>query len=137
MKAKHSSGEVRTGGLGLVLAAGTISLVAGGALLPVALWNLFRYSPYQDPGDLGTGLWLGIASALLIGIPLLALAITAIRVLTRNYRAWKRTLTPGQRLAVTFAEALGLEAAHIAWRDHNRKEDARLTDSVMGDERKS
>jgi len=135
MSGRHSSGEVKTSRLGAGLLAGSISLIAGGAIAPFALYDLFQYSPYGDAADLGTGLWLGLASAVLIGAPLIVLALIAIRVLSRSYRAWKRTLTPRQRLAVGIAEVLGLEAAHIAWRDHNRKESARLTESVMGEKR--
>lgn len=132
---KHSSGEVRTSGTFIAVAAGSISLAAGAVVAPFALIELFRYSPYENPGALGTGLWLGVASAILIGVPLLVLAVATARALRRHYRAWKRTLTPAQRFALTLAEVLGMEAAHLAWRDHNRDESSRLTASVMGEKR--
>jgi hypothetical protein len=113
--------------------AAILALPAGVILLACALVNAFRYTPYGDPGALTAAVTLGILGVLLTGIPLLTAALVAGWAVTRDYRAWKRTLTPAQRTLLTWSELAGLTVAHIAWRDRNRREDERLTASVMGD----
>lgn len=137
MSARHSNGTVKTSRGFIVLIAGTASVAAGAILAPIALIELLRYSPYEDPGALGTGMWTGLAAILLIGLPVGLVLVLGLRSALRRYRAWKRTLTPGQRTLLAFAEFAAMEAAHIRWRDHNRDESARLTASVMGEKRES
>jgi hypothetical protein len=135
MSARHSNGTVKTSPGFIVLLAGGLSAGTGLALGVGALVELFRYSPYENPGALDIGLWTGLAAVLLAGIPAGLVLLLGLRSALRRYRAWKRTLTPGQRTLLAFAEVAAMEAAHIAWRDHNRNESARLTASVMGEKR--
>lgn len=137
MSGRHGGEPVKTPNRFLPLAAGGLSIAAGVVLAPISLVELFRYSPYGDPGALGTGLWLGIAAVILIGVPVATGTLLFLRAMYRRYRAWKRTLTPAQRAWLAWGEFAAMEAAHLAMRDHNRKESARLTASVMGDERES
>lgn len=134
---RHASGRIAPGPHGLLaLVAGIPSVLIGAGLLLIALIEAFRYSPYGDPGAGNVALWLGIAGLLAAGIPLLAAGFGAGRAGLRAYLAWKRTLTPEERFLVDAAEVAALWGAHLAFREHNRREDARLTASVMGDARK-
>jgi hypothetical protein len=117
-----------------LLTAGLIGLASGIGLGISGLEDLFRYSPYVDPADLSRGLWLCAAAAVLIlAVPVTSFLAYLIRR-EREYAAWKRTLTPEQRAMLAVAEIAALEAAHLVYREHNRHESARLTDSVMGGE---
>ncbi len=135
MSARHSNGEVKTSPGFIALFIGGMSLITGLVAGVGAVVELFRYSPYENPGALDIGLWMGLAAVLLVGIPAGAVLLLGLRAVFRRYRAWKRTLTPGQRTMLAFAEFAAMEVAHIAWRDHNREESARLTASVMGEKR--
>jgi hypothetical protein len=116
--------------------AGAVSVIAGICLLPAALDKLVSDPPNASPGP-GLGFTLLAVSACLVFVPVTAsVGLLAVRRI-RQYRAWMRTLTPQERLAVRFAEGAAMEAAHIALRDRNRREDARLSDSVIGTERTS
>jgi hypothetical protein len=99
----------------------------------VAVDELLAYSPYENPGPLSTGLWLGAIAVAMFAVPVLAVILRMAVADIRREMAWKRTLTPGQRLAVNLAEAAAMGAAHVAWRDHNRAVGAELTAKVMGD----
>ena len=85
---------------------------------------------------------LDVAGAALILLPLIIAALWLVIVIARmaaaehrRYRAWKATLPPEQRTAVELAEAAALTVAAIAWHEHNKRVDARLTASVMGQPR--
>lgn len=118
---------------GKLAIAGTASVCAGLVLVPFALSRLLVYLP--DPGTEATGWWLAGAALALILIPVMAgTAVLLCRGL-RSYLTWKRTLTPGQQVAVTIAEVSLMEAAHLAMRHHNRRVSQELTDSVMGEPR--
>ena len=117
---------------GRLAIAGAASVCTGLVLVPFALSHLLVYLP--DPGTEKTGWWLAGTALALIVIPVATgAAILAGRGL-RQYLAWKRTLTPARQMAVTITEIALLEAAHLAFREHNRKESARLTASVMGED---
>jgi hypothetical protein len=45
----------------------------------------------------------------------------------RRYRQWKASLTPQQRAAVDLAEAAAMTAAAVAWREHNKRTNARYS----------
>jgi hypothetical protein len=114
--------------------AGAVSVITGICLLPAALDKLISNPPNTRPGP-GLGFTLLAVSACLVLVPVTASAgLLAVRRV-RQYRAWMRTLTPQERLAVRFAEGVAMEAGHIALRDRNRREDARLSDSVIGTNR--
>jgi hypothetical protein len=109
--------------------------MAGACILPSAIDKLLRYSPYGDPSAGAVGFNLLWASLALMIIPAgTALGVFLARRI-REYRAWMSTLTPQERLLVHFAEGAAMEAGHVALRDHNRREDARLSESVIGAER--
>jgi hypothetical protein len=81
----------------------------------------------------------GFWGAFFIALPVIALAIVVVAAIAhvaagehRQYRAWKASLPPEERMAVELAEAAALTAAAIAWHEHNKRVDARLTSSVMG-----
>ncbi|MGB6453583.1 MAG: hypothetical protein WBH47_03745 [Streptosporangiaceae bacterium] len=48
----------------------------------------------------------------------------------KKYSSWKKTLTPGERMAVSAAEAGLLWEAHRKFRDHNREQRARVAESA-------
>lgn len=129
-KGRHASGSSKTP---TGLAVGILSVIVGAVVVPIALVNLFSYSPYENPGAGERGLWLGLLAAGAIGVPAAALALRAAVSALRSYAAWKRTLTPQQRTALAWAEVAVLFGAHLAWRHHNREQDAKLTASVMGE----
>lgn len=104
--------------------------VAGLSIAAVA--ELMRYSPYEDPGALTAGVWLGLG-ALGIAGTMLAVFGGSIAVRgARGYLQWKRQLTPDERIAAGIAEIAAMGYAHEAWSHHNREASARLTRSVMG-----
>lgn len=132
-KGRHASSRTSAGlAVGI---AGAVSEIAGFALLLIALDKLIRYSPYGDPQAGRDGFSLLGISVLLIGIPILAVVGSLLVRGARQWRAWTATLTPEQRTMLRFAEAAAMEGAHLAMRDHNRREDARLSESVIGIER--
>jgi len=114
--------------------AGAVSVITGVCLLPAALDKLLSDPPNTSPGP-GLGFTLLAVSAALVGVPVAAAVAVFLRRRIRQYRAWARSLTPEQRMMLRFAEGAAMEAGHIAMRDHNRREDARLSDSVIGIER--
>ena len=118
-----------------LIVAGVTSGCAGIILLPVALYELFRYSPYEDPGAGTAGLWIAAAAALLTGVPAGIAAATLLIRAASGYLRWRRSLSPAQRAALAIAEATTMTAAHLAWRRHNREVSGRLTGSVMGEPR--
>ena len=122
--------------LGLIIGmTGTISVLVGFIIMLVALDKLLRYSPVGDPEAGRVGFTLLGISMLMIGGPVLGALGLFIARRVRQYRAWMRTLTPQERFAVHLGEAAAMEAGHIAMRDRNRREDARLSASVIGIER--
>lgn len=135
-KGRHANAPRPTLGL-IATIAGTSSAISGAVLLLIALDKLIRYSPYGNPqaGRVGFTL-LGLAM-LLIGIPFLFVVGFLIHRGARQWSAWSKTLTPEQRLMLHFAEGAAMEGAHLAMRDRNRREDARLSESVIGVERPS
>lgn len=108
-----------------------MAAVAGLAITSVA--ELLRYSPYEDPGALAAGTWLGLAAVGLAAVMLIALGGSAVIRAARAYRQWRRQLTPGARIAADMAEIAAMSYAHEAWSRHNREVSARLARSVMGD----
>jgi hypothetical protein len=99
-----------------------------------ALDALISNPPNSSPGP-GLGFTLLAVSLCCVGVPVTAAAgIFAVRRI-RQYRAWVGGLTPEQRMMLRFAEGAAMEGAHIAMRDRNRREDARLSDSVIGIDR--
>lgn len=120
---------------GIPFIAGSVSVITGVALLPVAADKLFAYSPYGNPAAGQAGLRLGIASVVLTGVPLLLLIVRHAWRSYCRYRAWKATLTPQEQFALTMAETALLIGGHLIWHDHNKRVSAALTASVMGDER--
>jgi hypothetical protein len=117
-----------------LIIAGVVSAITGFCLLPAALDKLISNPPNTGQGP-GLGFTLLAVSACLVLVPVTAsVGLLAVRRI-RQYRAWMRTLTPQERLAVRFAEGVAMEAGHVALRDRNRREDARLSDSVIGTDR--
>jgi hypothetical protein len=123
------------GAVDWLVVAGCVSVIAGVCILPAAIDKLLRYSPVGDPSAGPEGFTLLGACLVLIGVPVAALAVGLVVAGIRRHNAWMRTLTPRERLLVHFAESAAMEAGHIAMRDHNRREDARLSDSVIGTEK--
>lgn len=118
---------------GVPFVIGSVSVITGAALLPVAVSDLMAYSPYENPAAGQAGFRLGIASLALMGVPLLLLTVRGAWRGYCRYRAWKATLTPEQQLALTLAETAVLLGGHLLWHDHNRRVSSELTASVMGD----
>lgn len=131
-RGRHRSGTVKTHAWAL---AGLLSFTAGIPVGIAAGIELFRYSPYEDRGALDISIRLGISAVLMMGIPVMILLLRVSVRLLREYRAWKRTLTPAQRIAVTMAEFGVMEGAHLALKHHHEKVSAELTASVMGPDR--
>ena len=119
------------------LIAGALSVLAGLVLLAAAVAELLRYSPYENPGAGTAGLWLGIAAVILIGWPAVAGIGTLIAGGYRARRSMLAGMTPDQRFAYLMGEALVAEVVHHELHEHNKREDARLTASVMGERRES
>lgn len=88
--------------------------------------------------------WLAAAGGLMLGIPAVAKLLKGSSKPVKppkpsryaRYRAWRKSLTPEQRLAFDTAAFAALTAAHVALSRHHREVDARLTASVMGDAHK-
>jgi hypothetical protein len=116
------------------IVAGVVSVIAGACLLPAALDKLISNPPNGNPGP-GLGFTLLAVSACLIVVPMAVFTAVFVAGRIRKYNAWARTLTPEQRMMLHFAEGAAMEAGHIAMRDRNRAEDARLSQSVIGTER--
>lgn len=124
----------RRGTVSWAVVAAAVSVITGICILPAALDKLLSDPPGGTPGP-GLGFTLLAVSAALIIVPVaLVLGVFLFRRI-RRYNAWARTLTPQQRMMLHFAEGAAMEAGHIALRDRNRREDARLSDSVIGIER--
>lgn len=136
-KGKHRNDIVKRSPLFICVSGGSACVIAGAGLLIASVAELLRYSPYGDPGAGQAGLWTGIAAVILIAVPAGSLAVWGAARLVRRYLAWLRTLTPGQRLAASVIEFGVMEGVHYVWHEHNKRESARLTASVMGPERKS
>lgn len=113
---------------------GAVSVIAGVCLSFGAADQLLRNPPNGSPGP-GLGFTLLAVSAALVIVPVAVFLGVFIARQIRQYRAWARTLTPEQRMMLHFAEGAAMEAGHIAMRDRNRREDARLSESVIGIER--
>lgn len=125
----------RRGTIDWAVVAGCVSVITGVCILPAALDKLLRYSPYGDPSAGREGFALLGGCIVLIGVPTAVLAVGLVVAGIRRRNAWMRTLTPRERLLVHFAEGAAMEAGHLAMRDRNRREDARLSESVIGAER--
>jgi hypothetical protein len=114
--------------------AGAVSVIFGLCLMCGALDALISNPPNSSPGP-GLGFTLLAVSLCCVGVPVTAAAgLFAVRRI-RQYRAWVGGLTPDQRMMLRFAEGAAMEGAHLAMRDRNRREDARLSDSVIGIDR--
>jgi hypothetical protein len=133
-KGRHASGRKTPPGFA-IRAAGAASASTGIILIPFSLDELFRYSPYGDPGAGTAGLWLAVSALLLIGVPVAVAAVITMVRAGRRYLAWRRSLTPGERAAVSAAEVVFLLGAETALRHYNHEQSARLTASVMGPDR--
>jgi hypothetical protein len=131
---RHAGGHRSPRGF-IIRAAGAASECTGVILVPFALDELFRYSPYEDPGALTAGLWLSAAAAALILVPLAVVVIVLGARAARQYLAWRRGLTPSARAAVAAAEVVLLFGIERELRHHNREVSAQLTASVMGEDR--
>lgn len=112
--------------------AGSVSVVTGLGVGIAAIAELLRYSPYENPGAGRTGGLLALAAVFLIGAPLLLLATGLVGKAAHEYSAFRKTLSPGERAALDFAQAAVMTGAGAAWHRHNKEQDARLTASVMG-----
>jgi hypothetical protein len=111
-------------------------MLTGLILAVIAIATLLRYSPYENPGALPAGMWLATLAVVLIGAPAVLLAGSIIAGNRRRYRAWLATLTPEQRTAARLAAGVAALGADLAWHEHNKRKDARLSASVMGMERR-
>jgi hypothetical protein len=130
---RHSRGDIgRRGKQALAIAA-----AAGAEGLGVALIGWGNHLSAQDYNYdvVPWGCW----GAFFIALPFIAGAIRLLAAIAhvaagehRQYRAWKASLPPEERMAVELAEAAALTAAAIAWHEHNKRVDAQLTSSVMG-----
>lgn len=123
-----------------IMRKSTFAIVIAGtaatAVLSVAsVAELMRYSPYEDPGALTAGLWLGGSALVLAGLLLAWLGLSAGIRAARSYLRWQRSLTPGARIAVSMGEIMAMGSAHEAWSHHNRRVSQELTSSVMGEDR--
>jgi hypothetical protein len=85
--------------------------------------------------------WAGVATAgvLLALAPVLAIAgfllVNFLKFCAeeeKRYRAWKKTLTPQERMAVNLAEAAALTIAHEHMKERNREQRDYHTARVMG-----
>lgn len=113
---------------------GIASAAGGVCCLIAAVPEVFRYSPYEDPGA-GTSTLLLLACFLaLTGLPVLILAVRAVALVMREHAALVARLTPGQRALLYWSELAGLVVAHEIFRRRNRETSARLTASVLGEE---
>jgi hypothetical protein len=119
----------------IIGASGAASACTGVILVPISLDELFRYSPWGDPGAGTAGLWLGVAALVLILVPLAGLLVVLAWRAARQYLAWRRGLAPAERAAVAVAEVVLMFGAERALRHHNHEMSAQLTASVMGEER--
>jgi len=119
------------------LAVFATSALIGLILLIASVAQLLRYSPYDDPGAGTTGLWLGVFGLFLIGAPVALVAGHLFIETRQKHQRWLATLTPEQRAAVKAAEYAALIGADLLWHEHNKRESAQLTDSVMGRHRAS
>lgn len=115
--------------------AGTVSVVMGLGVGVAAIAELLRYSPYEDPGAGSAGGLLALAAVLLIIVPPLYLAISVGSKAAHDYSAFKKTLTPAERMTLNLAETAMVTGVHLAAREHHKKVDERLTASVMGEPR--
>lgn len=98
--------------------------------IPCAIGALAEGSAYSaaNPGASSAAAHLGLAAVILLGVPVLVLAV---RLLVQ-YSRWKKTLTPEQRLILSLAELGALTGAAIGLHHHNREVSERLTASAMG-----
>jgi len=130
---RHSRGDIgRRGKQALAIAA------AGGAEgLGVALIGWGNHLSAQDYNYdvVPWGFW----GAFFTALPVITVAIVVVIAIAkaaaaehRRYREWKASLPPEQRMAMELAEAAAMTAAAVAWHEHNKRVDARLSASVMG-----
>jgi hypothetical protein len=131
--ARHARHAGNRGTWKLLALAGTIACWTGGITV-IAHADQLGAENYDYNGQM-----LDTVGVILILLPLIVAVLwIAVRIAGmaagehRRYQAWKGTLPPGQRTAVELAEAAALTAAAIAWHEHNKRADARLTASVMG-----
>lgn len=112
---------------------------AGGTLASwiIAVW-LAAIAMHDSPANgypAGAGDGYLIAGAFFALLPFLCvIPFVLIRGAEelKQYRAWKATLTPQERFLVDMAEAAALWEAHRVMHERHKREDARLTASVMG-----
>lgn len=122
---RHRSGQVKNTPWGT--AAGIVMFISG---IPCAIGALAEGSGYSaaNSGASSAAAHLGLAAVILLGVPVL---ILAVRLLT-GYSRWKKTLTPEQRLLLSLAELGVLTGAAIGLHHHNREVSERLAASAMG-----
>jgi hypothetical protein len=85
-------------------------------VIPWGFWGSF----FMALPVIAGAIWLGAA------------VVRAAAAERQRYRAWKATLAPEQRMAVELSETAALTAAAVAWHQHHKRLDARLSASVMG-----
>lgn len=108
--------------LGIPFLAGTALVIAAGA-------EGLRQGP-EDPGAAGIMIWLGAAAAVMFSVIVVRLAVWFVREVIKVQRA--SGLTPMQ---MALLEGAAMEGAHLLWAEHNRRVDAELSISVMGQDR--
>lgn len=124
---------MRTELRGAAAAASGVSMLAGMALMARGAVLVLGNDSSISPGPFRAGMTLALAGLAAFGIPAAIITgMAAVAVLCR-YRAWKKTLTPAQRLAVSMAEFAAMWGMHDLWGRRNREEAERLTVSVMGE----
>jgi hypothetical protein len=122
----------------VALGGGSIALGS----LAVLLGSLANGSAATSGGGGTPGAGFMIAGALMIGVPLLCVAIAIIRSVIRSavhgaraYAAWRKMLTPEQLERLRAAEAVSLfvlgEELHRHWRRHNLAKSAEITDKII------
>lgn len=89
-----------------------------------------NYSAWADPGALTIAVRWFFAGLLFLVVLIALLVISAFRKFRRTAAA--SGLSPWQ---LALGEAAVIAVADYAWHEHNRRESAKLTKSVMGPER--
>jgi hypothetical protein len=111
---------------------GLASFAAGSVIGVFSVYDLMRYAPYSNPGDGTLGFRLAAVAAIMTGLPVAVFFACAVIRAVMQYRAWLKTLTPRQRMIARAVQFAAMESVHVAWRDHNREVDRKLSASVMG-----
>jgi hypothetical protein len=111
---------------------GAVMAAAGAVMLLASVISLAFYHDGADAGAGRLSLGLALGALIFIGVPAVITAAWVTVHSFRRYFAWKRTLTPQERVAVDLAEAAVLWSAHLAMQHQHRETQARLSASVMG-----